>query len=246
MVTARLIDHPAGQGSWNMAVDEALLQAASESAETTLRLYRWSPATLSLGYFQSTQQRGAHAASFNCAMVRRTTGGGAILHDRELTYSLSLPFRDPKSAARLELYQLAHQALIAALGEWNIRATLFSGEESAPRKSAFLCFERRSPGDILLEGFKIGGSAQRREHAAILQHGSLLLARSEYAPELPGVRELSGVEIGDQELSVAFVRHWQRLADWSFRPARLSEREQFASLEIQQKQFERHDWNHRR
>ena len=74
-----------------MAVDEALLLDAAENGIATLRFYEWSEPTLSLGYFQRYDDRYSHAASRDCAIVRRQTGGGAILHDRELTYSLTLP-----------------------------------------------------------------------------------------------------------------------------------------------------------
>ena len=74
-----------------MGVDEALLMDAVENGVATLRFYQWSEPTLSLGYFQRYADREQHTASRNCAVVRRQTGGGAILHDRELTYSLALP-----------------------------------------------------------------------------------------------------------------------------------------------------------
>src|SRR5687767_6703039 len=91
MPTARLIIDPPAEGSWNMAVDEALLESAADSGEITLRFYEWSRATLSLGYFQSHAERSGHTASLACPMVRRSTGGGAIVHDQELTYSLVVP-----------------------------------------------------------------------------------------------------------------------------------------------------------
>ncbi len=91
----RLIVHPPSPGAWNMAVDEALLMDAVENGVATLRFYQWSEPTLSLGYFQRYSDREQHAASRKCAVVRRQSGGGAILHDRELTYSLMLPAGSP-------------------------------------------------------------------------------------------------------------------------------------------------------
>jgi hypothetical protein len=90
-VDIRLIIDPPQNGAWNMAVDEALLLDAIEDGSATLRFYQWSEPTLSLGYFQRYADRNQHHASRNCAIVRRQSGGGAILHDRELTYSLVLP-----------------------------------------------------------------------------------------------------------------------------------------------------------
>src|SRR4051812_39572627 len=85
-----IIDAPA-DGAWNMALDEALLHAAESDGTATLRFYGWREPTLSLGYFQKHVDRALHSASENCTLVRRTSGGGAILHDRELTYSIALP-----------------------------------------------------------------------------------------------------------------------------------------------------------
>ncbi|MEM6330787.1 MAG: lipoate--protein ligase family protein, partial [Planctomycetota bacterium] len=91
MQPCRLIVDPPQPGARNMAVDEALLDAAAAGAGATLRLYRWSSPTLSLGYFQPLAARAAHPASAGCPCVRRHSGGGAIVHDHELTYSLAVP-----------------------------------------------------------------------------------------------------------------------------------------------------------
>lgn len=203
-----LIDGPAS-GAWNMAVDEALLLSA-QGGQATLRFYQWSPATLSLGYFQSHADRARHAPSQSCAMVRRTTGGGAILHDRELTYSIALPCRERFSTSAEGIYDALHDSLVASLAKFGISASRC--ERSDPtREENFLCFERRARGDVLLAEFKIAGSAQRRHGGALLQHGSVLLAASEHAPTLPGIAELAGcvweppefIEIWNQELSSA-------------------------------------------
>ena len=86
-----LIDAPE-RGVWNMAIDEALLEsAADESCDlVTLRFYRWSEPTLSLGYFQSYEDRNSHEASRSLPVVRRSSGGGALVHDHEWTYSLAI------------------------------------------------------------------------------------------------------------------------------------------------------------
>jgi len=122
-----LLDPPAA-GAWNMAVDEALLEAAAEG-QGTLRFYRWSEPTLSLGYFQQYADRRQHEPSRQCAVVRRPSGGGAILHDIELTYSLAVPSRHPLALDRLGFYQAVHTALIAVLAEWGIEATMFARPE---------------------------------------------------------------------------------------------------------------------
>jgi lipoate-protein ligase A len=247
-----LLLDPPGNGSWNMAVDEALLEAAAMQRRCTLRFYRWVEPTLSLGYFQAYADREGHEASRRSAVVRRASGGGAILHDFDVTYSLAVPEGHPLAANRLRTYRALHEALIEVLADLGIEASLFSdgtpgvgcgentptvgrGPSSAAEgrqcncqpnvtaKEPFLCFQRRAPGDVLVKGQKIAGSAQRRCRGAVLQHGSVLLARSPAAPELGGLKELAAQTILVEEfivawlekLSAALAVRWQRdsLAD---------------------------------
>jgi lipoyl(octanoyl) transferase len=212
MVPCRLIVDPPQEGSWNMAVDEALLDDAAEFGVATLRFYQWSEPTLSLGYFQSLADRAAHAASRDAAVVRRLSGGGALMHDRELTYSLCLPVSHPLTRQPPALYDLMHRALIAVLGARDVRTALWEeavGDGVTPRAvdESFLCFARRTAADVVLldspgvTPVKIAGSAQRRRQGAILQHGALLLAASDAAPELPGLLEAAGVRYDAADLA---------------------------------------------
>ena len=107
-----------------MALDEALLIAAETEGIATVRFYAWREPTLSLGYFQSHAVRAGHAASAPCTVVRRASGGGAILHDRELTYSIALPHWHELADRVEKLYFAAHETLIETLAELNIAATL--------------------------------------------------------------------------------------------------------------------------
>lgn len=206
-----LVDPPAA-GAWNMAVDEMLLGRAAERGEAVLRLYRWSPATLSLGYFQHAAERETHTASRACPLVRRSSGGGAILHDHELTYSLSLPTSHPAAADPETLYRRTHGLLVETLAEFGITATLNERTLVPLGGEPFLCFQRRSVGDVLVDGHKICGSAQRRRKGALLQHGSILVAASSCAPELPGLKELGGKPLAIDDLQQAWLAGWQR---WS-------------------------------
>jgi lipoate-protein ligase A len=186
-----------------MAVDEALLEEADAHGIATLRCYRWSTPTLSLGYFQRADDRRGHRASFGCPMVRRASGGGAILHDRELTYSLVLPMADRLSAAARGLHGRIHAALAEALAAMGI-AVRICDNAARGQHNAFLCFKRHAPGDLLLDDAKIAGSAQRRHRGAIVQHGSILLAASNCAPELAGLAELTGRPIDALNLANEF------------------------------------------
>jgi lipoate-protein ligase A len=191
VIVRLLTDEPAG-GAWNMAVDEALLESAAQGGTATLRIYRWSEPTLSLGYFQAYSERESHPASLSCAVVRRPSGGGAILHHRELTYCFTVPLLDRWATSVKELYQALHGALVQALNALEVPAELWKlAPNSENRAEPFLCFERRSEGDVVAKGFKIAGSAQRRRRNAVLQHGSILLEKSGFAAELLGIQNLT-------------------------------------------------------
>jgi lipoate-protein ligase A len=199
-----------------MAADEALLWSAASTGRTTLRICSWSEPTLSLGYFQRHQDRESHPPSRDCAVVRRATGGGAILHDDEITYSLTAPVDDHADRQLQGWYGLLHAAWIRTLATCGIAAEVCPRTDPE-RERRFLCFERRAAGDLLLQASKIGGSAQRRHRRAVLQHGSLLLARSAAAPELPGIADLAGQapsraawqDMWIEDLAGQLGVHWQ-------------------------------------
>jgi lipoate-protein ligase A len=129
--------------------------------------------------------------------VRRLTGGGAILHDAELTYSIVLPGTHRLAACRDQLYQAVHGGLIEALGRLGITARLCqAADKIETAREPFLCFQRRSPGDVLIGRTKVCGSAQRRRKGAVLQHGSLLWQASPAAPELPGMTDVAPIPSG--------------------------------------------------
>ncbi len=209
----QLLIDPPQSGAWNMGVDEALLELAASAGIATLRFYQWSEPTLSLGYFQSWQDRAQHPASRKAALVRRSSGGGAILHDRELTYSIALPATHPFSQEPQRLYGITHEVIVSVLRRSlaaNGRLELFCEGNSQSLQEPFLCFQRRSPGDIVYlestsgnfaETHKIVGSAQRRRFGAVLQHGSILLKRSPATPELPGLEDLCGTSPGPDALA---------------------------------------------
>jgi lipoate-protein ligase A len=194
-----LLDGP-GSGAWNMALDEALAESTAADGMAWLRFYTWSPATLSLGYFQPYEARHTHAASRDCPLVRRASGGGAILHDAELTYSLALPVPDRQVGESPKLYLAVHEALVRTLASFGTAATVRPAAGTTTNEP-FLCFERRALGDVLVGDVKIAGSAQRRRRGALLQHGSVLLSKSTFAPELPGLRELTGTMCAADALS---------------------------------------------
>lgn len=230
-----------------MAVDEVLLESAAESGRPSLRFYRWSEPTLSLGYFQPLALRAAHRASRDCAVVRRQTGGGAILHDLELTYSLVVPSAHRLAADATRLYITLHEALQSVLDHYDVRAELCA--ESA-RLSAddepFFCFERRAAGDVLVGGSKVCGSAQRRRRGAILQHGSLLFAQSKSAPQLPGILELTGKSLDAADVTERATTEIGRRLRLALEPEGLSAAERDAAARAVSRRYGTADWNARR
>jgi lipoate-protein ligase A len=186
-------------GSANMALDEALLEQVAERDDLAyLRGYGWSEPTLSLGYFQRMADAELEPRWQFAPRVRRATGGGAIWHERELTYALVLPANHPCARPHTALYQAVHSAIAEILRRQGVNALRRGPASDHDRERSsrrpFLCFTDRDPEDIVTDGFKVVGSAQRRRGGAILQHGSILLQRSDTTPELPGICDLGAVE----------------------------------------------------
>jgi lipoate-protein ligase A len=188
--TIQLYPLAAADGPTNMAADEVLLDAAADRGIASLRFYTWTEPTLSLGYFQPA----AAAASLGLGIpwVRRATGGAAIAHHHELTYALALP--EGMAAPTGSWICRFHHLLREVLAESGIAAQVVAcGEER--KLGEVLCFLHQTPGDLLISGSKVAGSAQRKRRGALLQHGSLLLRRSEFAPMLPGINDAAGREV---------------------------------------------------
>jgi lipoate-protein ligase A len=196
-----MIESAARSGSWNMATDEYLLEAALSDNLKAVRMYRWDEPTVSLGYFQDSNDDALSTTFQNLAAVRRLSGGGAILHHNELTYSFVLPADDPLTREPTELYNRIHNAIIAVLREFGADCSM-SGEDDAKSEEPFLCFIRSDRHDIHCSGHKVVGSAQRRRKGAILQHGSILLEHSPHAPEILGLRDLDN-GLSEEETSPA-------------------------------------------
>jgi lipoate-protein ligase A len=243
----RLLIDPPGAGAWNMALDEALLSSVQESRCAALRFYSWSEPTLSLGYFQPYENRERHAESLPCAVVRRASGGGAILHDNELTYSLAIADSDGERFASAPLYQAVHEALVSVLQRFGVKARM-AGEsnDEVPSPGPFLCFARRSPHDVLAGKHKLCGSAQRRKNGALLQHGSLILGRSPFAPEVSGVTESTGVWLSADRFTeywAAAIAHRLKLNLAKSQP---TDAEKSAAQRIAEEKFAADAWTRRR
>ena len=184
-----LIDPKPNEGPWNMAVDEALLEAAILRKECWLRLYRWAQPTVSLGYFQTAEIPDHTPQLRSLPRVRRLSGGGAILHHHELTYSCAVPAEHVLAGAPYGLYEQVHERILAALRLHGVVAQM-RGQTQRRYDEPFVCFLRQDANDIVVGVRKILGSAQRRRRGAILQHGSLLIRRSPFAPGVAGILDI--------------------------------------------------------
>jgi lipoate-protein ligase A len=157
-----------------MAIDQTLLDRAEQQGESWLRLYQWQPHCLSFGRHEPAMRRYDvdRIREMGLDTVRRPTGGRAVWHCQELTYSVAAP------TARLGSLQAAyleiHRMLAAALEELGITVSLASPAKSSP-VDAGACFARAAGGEVMVGRRKIVGSAQLRRGDALLQHGSILL-----------------------------------------------------------------------
>jgi lipoate-protein ligase A len=225
-----------------MARDEHLLHSPT-LRPAALRIYAWFPPTISLGYFQRyddvdhlpDEVRGL-------PIVRRPTGGGAILHDREVTYCLivddSLPVARQAPAV---LYRLAHGCWRDAIAgdQPGARLAPDSFPFPSPRSGPFFCFEKPGQTDLLLGDQKLLGSAQRRTPGRILQHGSLLLGRRFAAHPGTHLGEPPGALV--ERWIAAFIAALAAALQLEPRPAAWSD-EQLADVAERRQRYAGEDW----
>ncbi|MPL65814.1 Octanoyltransferase LipM [bioreactor metagenome] len=180
----RLINSGMNTAAYNMAIDEAMLKAhAAGEVPPTLRFYGWRPAAVSLGYFQSSAAEIDLEAcrSNEVDVVRRLTGGRAVLHDMELTYSLVAAENNSLIPPTITAsYRYFSQGLIAGLKHLGVEAQMSVPQaaygQRKHRHASAACFDASSHYEITFAGRKLVGSAQVRKEGVILQHGSILLA----------------------------------------------------------------------
>jgi lipoate-protein ligase A len=177
----RLLVHAPADGAWNMAVDEALLESclALPRAAPTLRLYAFVPSALSLGKSQpvSDVREPRRLSDLGVDLVRRPTGGRAVLHERERTYAVVGRLdRPPFGGGVLATYRVIAEALELGLRDAGVDARATEPSPRTPAasaRSAAACFGTLSTHEISVRGRKLVGSAQLRRGGAFLQHGSL-------------------------------------------------------------------------
>jgi lipoate-protein ligase A len=240
-----LLPFAAADGATLMAADEAALETAAEDGIASLRFYTWNEPTLTLGYFQPHDGRGQFPTLGSVPVVRRSTGGAGILHHHELTYSFARPPGAVKKADPSWVCRF-HKLLQAELADHGVPARIVGcGEEK--KLGDVLCFLHHTPGDLVVAAAKVAGSAQRKLRGALLQHGSLLLRRSEYAPQLPGMEDLAGRPLFSprqlaERLAARFAADTMAEPD----PGDWTARELERIAEIRAEKYANPEWNEKR
>jgi lipoate-protein ligase A len=220
----RVLVEPEGRpGPENMALDQQLLEEVEHRTDSVayLRLYRWSPPCLSFGRNERATLRyqRERIEALGLSVVRRPTGGRAVWHDQEATYSVAAPAAAFGSLGAS--YREIHSRLLCALRRLGVPATLSSGPERGAKVDIGPCFSAAVGGEIVVNGDKLVGSAQMRLRRAFLQHGSLLLtgdqemALSVTRDPKPAIRTTTvarvlGREVSFEEVAAAVLDTWAR------------------------------------
>jgi len=265
--TWRLLITPPADGATNMAIDEAILHALADGRGTpTLRFYRWRPPCLSLGYNQhAADVDEAACRALGYTWVRRPTGGRAILHADELTYSIITRADDPRvTGGVVESYRTLSRGLLLGLQRLGAEAQARGDMPKNPNQGA-ACFDTPSHYEITLDGKKLVGSAQVRRRGMVLQHGSLPLTgdltRIFRALSLPEAERAAlgrqllarattlqrglGRTVSFKEAAEALATGFARALNLTLQPAPLTEYEESLAQQLRAHQYASDAWNRR-
>jgi len=268
-MTWRLLITPPARGAWNMAVDESILEHIGRGESLpTLRLYAWTPACLSLGHAQPFSDVDMNRLKqHSWEVVRRVTGGRAILHTDELTYSVTAPSNEPRvEGSVLESYNRLAQALLLAVKNLELPVEIKEGTTNENATPNPVCFEVPSTYEITVNGKKLIGSAQARKKEGVLQHGSLpltgdltricqaLVFENESAREDAAKRLLEraitvesalGVRVSWEKAKQAFIHAFETQLGLSFESGELSESESKRAEELVKEKYDHPIWTER-
>jgi len=265
----RLLTSPPARGAWNMAVDESILEYIGRGeSRPTLRLYAWTPACLSLGHAQPCAD--VDRVRLNARrweVVRRATGGRAILHTDELTYSVTGSAEEPLlTGGVLESYNRIAQALLFAVTSLDLPVEMKEGKENVNAMPNPVCFEVPSTYEITVDGKKLIGSAQARKKEGVLQHGSLPLsgdltricqalvfeneaARADASRRLLArattVESALGHAVSWETAAQAFVQAFEAQLGLCFERGELSESESRRAEELVREKYDHPSWTER-
>jgi lipoyl(octanoyl) transferase len=272
----RFIDSGNSSPSFNMALDEALLDWHSEGKfPPVIRFYGWEPATLSIGYFQKVEKEidleavKAHGLGF----VRRPTGGRGVLHEHELTYSVIVSEEHPEMPKTVtEAYRVISEGILKGFHQLGLEA-YFAVPKTDEERSALknprsaVCFDAPSWYELVVEGRKVAGSAQTRQKGVILQHGSILLdidedklfslfkypndrvkerMKSAFKSKAVAINEISSRKITLEEAKDAFYKGFAEGLNIELESYQLTEEELAYVNKIAKERYENDEWNYKR
>lgn len=258
----RLIYCPPADGPTQMAVDEAIWRAVAEGrVPPTLRLYAWEPPCLSLGRHQSAGEVNRDAlTAAGYGLVRRPTGGRAILHIDELTYSVAAPLTEPRVRGDiLTSCQRISQGLLAALSLLGVRDAAVH-QQKLPTSTGPVCFETPGEFEIAVGGRKLVGSAQARGRGALLQHGALPLtgdiARicaflrvpvdpAQVRARATTLAETLGREVPWDEAARAVAEGFARALELPLEPGELTPQEMETAHQLRREKYAADEWTFR-
>ncbi|WP_186576108.1 lipoate--protein ligase family protein [Aquibacillus kalidii] len=256
--------HPA----YNMAMDEALLNWHSKGLiPPVIRFYSWAPAGLSVGYFQKVKGKidmdGVN--NYGIELVRRQTGGRAVLHDQELTYSVIVSEEHKKMPKSIkDAYLVISNGLLEGFKELNIQAEFAIPEGKLQTTDSAVCFEEPSWYELIVEGKKAAGSAQTRQKGVILQHGSIPIhvdkvklfdlfvypndrvkerARRAFDDKAVAINEVSNKVVTFKEARAAFKTGFERGLDINLEPFHLSPEQQQEVQDLAENKYKSNQWN---
>lgn len=265
----RLIVHGPARGTWNMAVDEAIARAAAEGrVPPTLRFYMWEPPCISLGRHQPLQEIDLERARrAGIDVVRRPTGGRAILHTDELTYSVAGPTDEPRlQGAVLDCYLRLSEALTWGLERLGLRVYKADATARAGTDVSAACFEVPSAYEILtLGGHKIVGSAQVRKRDWMLQHGAIPLwgdvarlvdylaldgehrqrLRAALTARATSVSAALGRQVTFEEVAHALAEGFATVLHLELVPGELTDEERVLAEELERETYANPEWTAR-
>ena len=199
-----VVDPEPHSAALNMAIDEILLTAATGPM---LRVYQWSQAAVSFGYFSKHAEVAAQWPSRDA--VRRWTGGGIVLHGEDITYSLIVPKPHPFASGRAgESYRAIHESLAAWLKTRGLRVSLTDGAV----KQSDECFANPAPHDIVAGEQKVSGAAQRRTRAGLLHQGSIQPVPASFRAEAQTLAHAFAQRVDREELTATQLRAAETLA----------------------------------
>lgn len=250
----RLIDTKYNTPSMNMAIDEALLG----SKKPVLRFYGWKPAGLSIGYFQSTQVINVEECrKREVDIVRRLTGGNAVLHDKELTYSVIIDEKEMPSSV-VESYKAISKGLLQGLRNLGLKAAM--NEDVKKEEKSAVCFNDPSWYEIVVNGKKIVGSAQKRIDGKILQHGAVLIEAdvekycslfnncseeliNKVKQRMTSINDELGMKKSYGEVKGAMIKGFEKELKIEFEESGLTSEEKNKAEKLEKTKYSAKEWN---